>query len=314
MSSLNGSTSNLTQNQNPLVADRDVRTVLSVTPCVVFLYVNGVMLFTLKKKAVFQDSSRYILFGHMLWLDTFNLLMSVVLFVIAVSRISLLKVVCVILLVAATVIYQVSILNLALMSLERYVAICFPLRHADITTFRRTHMAIGVVWMISWIKPMSELTIFYAFDSTNTQVNLLCSKTTFFRLPIYKKLDVAFACIYFVSVCFIVIFTYASIAIVAKSASGDKISAKKANKTVLLHLIQLGLGAASILVDVIFVRTDVMTFLNVMYFCFITFIIFPKCLSPLIYGLRDQAFSSLFKYYFTCAKGKIKPVFIEGHI
>ncbi|XP_057215734.1 odorant receptor 131-2-like [Triplophysa rosa] len=318
MSSLNGSTSNLTQNQNPLVADRDVRTVLSVTPCVVFLYVNGVMLFTLKKKAVFQDSSRYILFGHMLWLDTFNLLMSVVLFVIAVSRISLLKVVCVILLVAATVIYQVSILNLALMSLERYVAICFPLRHADITTFRRTHMAIGVVWMISWIKPMSELTIFYAFDSTNTQVNLLCSKTTFFRLPIYKKLDVAFACIYFVSVCFIVIFTYASIAIVAKSASGDKISAKKANKTVLLHLIQLGLGAASILVGVIqeaaFIYTDYFTAMSIMYICFVVFQISPRCLSPLIYGLRDQAFSCLFKYYFTFGLKRQNSCHTETHL
>ncbi|XP_056587700.1 odorant receptor 131-2-like [Triplophysa dalaica] len=301
MSNLSDSKSNLTQTL--LLVDRDVRTVLSVTPCVIFLYVNGVMLFTLQKRAVFQEASRYILFGHMLWVDTLNLFMSVVLFVIAVSRISIMKIVCLILLVVATVIYQVSILNLALMSLERYVAICFPLRHADFTSYRRTNMAIGVVWMISWLQSLIEIIMFYAIDTTNTAMNLFCSRTTLFRLQIYKNLDISFTCIYFVSVCFVVIFTYASIAAVAKSASADKISARKANKTVLLHLIQLGLGAASILVgviqEVIFIYTNYMTSMYVMYFCFVTFQIFPRCLSPLIYGLRDQAFSSFFKYYFT---------------
>ncbi|XP_057217258.1 odorant receptor 131-2-like [Triplophysa rosa] len=318
MANLNDSKSNLTQTLLKIDPNAPLKAILFVPPCVIFLYVNGVMLFTLRKKTAFLESSRYILFGHMLWVDTLNLFMSVVLYIFSICRIPIMKNVCVILLAAPMVLFQVSTLNLSLMSLERYVAICFPLRHADITTYRRTHMAIGVVWMIGLIQSISEIIIFYAIDSTNTAMNLFCSRTTVFRLQVYNKLDIAFTCIYFVSVCFVIIFTYISIAVVAKSASSNKISAKKAKKTVLLHLIQLGLGSASIFVgviqDVIFVRTDVMTFLNVMYFCFITFIIFPKCLSPLIYGLRDQAFSSLFKYYFTCAKGKIKPVFIEGHI
>ncbi|KAA0720027.1 hypothetical protein E1301_Tti008346 [Triplophysa tibetana] len=309
---------NLTQTL--LLFDRDapVKTFLSVTPCVIFLYVNGVMLFTLRKKTVFQDSSRYILFGHMLWVDTLNLFMSVLLFVCAVSRIFIVKNVCLILLIVATALFHVSTLNLALMSLERYVAICFPLRHADITTYRRTNMAIGVVWMIGLIQCLSEMTIFYAFDSTNTAMNLFCSRTTLFRLPIYKILDIAFTCIYFLSVCFIIIFTYASIATVAKTASCDKMSAKKANKTVLLHLIQLGLGAASLLVGVIqetiYVYLDYMTTIHIMYFCFVVFIIFPKCLSPLIYGLRDKAFSCLFKYYFTFGFKKQKTCPTETHL
>ncbi|XP_067279163.1 odorant receptor 131-2-like [Pseudorasbora parva] len=301
--SFNGSTSNLTQVQ--LLVDRDapVKTFLCVSSCVIFLYVNGVMIFTLRRKTVFQEKSRYILFGHMLWLDTLDLFMSVVLFVCAVSRIFILKNICIILLAAAQSLYQVALLNLALMSLERYVAICIPLRHTEITSYRRTNMAIGVVWTMGLIQCLSEIIIFYSIDSTNTVMNLFCSRTTLFRLQIYKKLEIAFTCIFFVLVSFVIIFTYASISAVAKTAFCDKASAKKANKTVLLHLIQLGLCAASILVGVIqeaiYVYTDYMTSLHVMYFCFVVFIIFPKCLSPLIYGLRDQAFSSLFKYYFT---------------
>ncbi|XP_051532947.1 odorant receptor 131-2-like [Myxocyprinus asiaticus] len=317
MANFNDSKSNLTQTL--LMVDRDapVKTFLSVTPCVIFLYINGVQIFTLRKKTVFKEASRYILFGHMLWVDTLNLFMSVLLFVSAVSRLFIIKNVCLFLLVAATALFQVSTLNLALMSLERYVAICFPLRHSDITTYGRTHMAIGVVWMIGLIQCFSEMIIYYAIDSTNTAMNLFCSRTTLFRLHIYKKLEIAFTCVFFVSVCFIIIFTYASIAIVAKSASGDKVSAKKANKTVLLHLIQLGLGAASILVGVIqeamFVYSDYITSLHIMYFCFVVFVIFPKCLSPLIYGLRDQAFSYLFKYYFTFGLKKKNSCHAETH-
>ncbi|XP_056302905.1 odorant receptor 131-2-like [Danio aesculapii] len=316
MSNINGSTSNLTQT----LVDRDapLKTFLCVTPCVIFLYVNGVMMYTLRKKPVFQETSRYILFAHMLWLDTLHLFMSVVLFVCAVSRIFIFKNICIILLAAAQSLYQVALLNLALMSLERYVAICFPLRHAKITSYRRTNIAIAVVWVIGLIQCLSEMIIFYSIDSTNTVMNLFCSRTTLFRLQIYKKLEIAFTCIFFVTVCFIIIFTYASIAAVAKTASSDKASAKKANKTVLLHLIQLGLCAASILVgviqEVIYVYTDYMTSLHVMYFCFVVFMIFPKCLSPLIYGLRDQAFSCLFKYYFTFGLKKQNKCNTEIHL
>ncbi|XP_051532948.1 odorant receptor 131-2-like [Myxocyprinus asiaticus] len=315
MSNLNNSTSNL--NQILLLGDEVVRAFLSVTPCVIFLFVNGVMIFTLRKKTVFQETSRYILFGHMLWVDTLNLFMSVVLFMCATRRVSIMKIVCLFLLVAATTLFQVSTLNLALMSLERYVAICFPLRHANITTYGRTHMAIVVVWAISLIQSLSEITIFYVTDLTNTPMNVFCSRTTLLRLQVYKNLNIAFTCIFFVSVGFVVIFTYSSIAIVAKSASSDKVSAKKANKTVLLHLMQLCLGAASILVgviqEVIYVHADFVTSVRVMYFCFVVFQIFPRCLSPLIYGLRDQAFSYLFKYYFTFGLKKKNSCHAETH-
>uniref|UniRef100_A0A673J616 G-protein coupled receptors family 1 profile domain-containing protein n=1 Tax=Sinocyclocheilus rhinocerous TaxID=307959 RepID=A0A673J616_9TELE len=246
MSNFNDSKSNLTQTLLVLDRDAPMKAFLFVTPCVIFLYVNGVMLFTLRKKTVFQEKSRYILFGHMLWVDTLYLFMSVVLYICAVSRILIMKNVCLVLLIAAQALFQVSTINLALMSLESY---------------RRTHIAIGVVWTMGLIQCLSEMIIFYRCTNKLELNKLELILQT--QLQIYKKIDIAFTCIFFVSVCFVIIFTYASIAAVAKTAACDKMSAKKANKTVLLHLIQLGL----------------------------LFIIFPKCLSPLIYGLRDQAFS-----------------------
>ncbi|NP_001410324.1 odorant receptor, family 93, subfamily A, member 6 [Danio rerio] len=316
MSTLNGSTSNNTQSLMDQFAP--MKAFLLVTPCVIFLYVNGVMIFTLRKKTVFQQTSRYILFGQMLWVDTLNLFMSVLLYLCAISRILIMKNVCLLLLIAATSLYQISTLNLSLMSLERYVAICFPLRHAEFTSFERTHIAIGVICFIGMLQSLSETIIFYCIDTTNIAMNLFCSRTTLLRLQIYNKLDIAFTSMYFALASFVIIFTYASISAVAKTAACDKMSAQKANKTVLLHLIQLGLGASSILAgviqEVIYVNTDLMTAINVMYFCFVVFIMFPKCLSPLIYGMRDQAFSCIFLYYFTFGKGgTVNPVIKKQH-
>ncbi len=151
--------------------------------------------------------------------------MSLLLFVCAVSRITIMKNVCLTLLAAAQVLYQVALLNLALMSLERYVAICVPLR--PVTSYSRTNMAIGVVQMMGLIQCLSELIIFYCIGTTNTVMPLFCSRTTLFRLQIYKNLDLAFTCVFFVLVCFVIIFAYVSIAAVAKSASCDKHQPKK---------------------------------------------------------------------------------------
>uniref|UniRef100_A0A673J2R2 G-protein coupled receptors family 1 profile domain-containing protein n=1 Tax=Sinocyclocheilus rhinocerous TaxID=307959 RepID=A0A673J2R2_9TELE len=171
------------------------------------------------------------------------------------------------------------------------------------TTSERTKMAISVVWMMGLIQPLSDMIIFYAIDSTSAVMNSFCSRTTLFRLQIYKKIEMSITCLFFVSVCFVIIFTYASIAAFAKTAACDKMSGKKVNMTVLLHMLQLVLGLVSLLLEpifeVIYVRVDLNTSVNLMYFYFVVFIIFPRCLSPLIYGLRDQTFGWSFKYYFT---------------
>ena len=45
----------------------------------------------------------------------------------------------------------ISPLTLAVMSFERFVAVCYPLRHATIFTMRSTGTAIALVWAFSFI-------------------------------------------------------------------------------------------------------------------------------------------------------------------
>uniref|UniRef100_A0A671XAL6 Odorant receptor, family 93, subfamily A, member 4 n=1 Tax=Sparus aurata TaxID=8175 RepID=A0A671XAL6_SPAAU len=267
-------------------------TVFTMLPCLLFLYVNGVMLLAVLRKPVFQESSRYILFGHLLLTESLQLLVSVLLFIMAVAAVRMISYACVLLTLFATVTVKMSPLNLAVMSLERYVAICFPLRHADIATTRRTGVAIAVMWTAASLDAFTQLLIFVRLENTSSTVPRYCSRQNVFQLQISVTLYKVFNILYFVIVSIIIIYTYIAIMITVKSASASVREGSKAHKTVLLHLFQLGLC----LVSTMFSMMNSGQLVGVL---FVVLIILPKCLSPLIYGLRDQTFRHVFIYYFT---------------
>ncbi|GAA6105660.1 odorant receptor 131-2-like [Tachysurus ichikawai] len=94
-----------------------------------------------------------------------------------------------------------------------------------------------------------------------------------------------------------------------RSITSNKDSAAKAHKTVLLHIIQLSLCLTSFLYSIIeraaaTSSTSTSLFVDLRYLNYLFVLILPRCLSPLIYGLRDDAVRPLFIYYFRCATGK----------
>jgi hypothetical protein len=199
------------------------------------------------------------------------------------------------------------------MSLERYVAICFPLRHCNIATPKRTGIAIGIIWFLSSINIIADIILAFSVNPNYLADIAFCTleKLYIAKWQLYKYQ--AFDVVYFVSVAVIIIFTYISIMITARSVSSDKDSAKKALKTVLLHLIQLGLCLTSFLYTIIERTLYMMTgsnsslFINLRYLNYLIVLILQRCLSPLIYGMRDEAVWPLFKYFFCYCSGKVRP-------
>ena len=304
--------STISNNANEYLAYLDgLKFGLSVIPVVFFIYINCVMLFTLKIKAAFQGVSRYILFGHMLFADSLQLLCSMVSYFIAVAKVYMSNGLCVILVLLASSTTRISPLNLAVMALERYSAICFPLRHAEIATIKWTGVAIGVVWVLGSLNAVIRFFLFITIGPPFFVVQTYCRKGDLFNLKLYSDMNKVFTGVYFVLVGLIITYTYVAIMVEAKSASSDKSKATKARNTVLLHLIQLGLCLSSFAVGILnalTLRLEARTGSNVRYVIFMIFVILPRCLSPLIYGLRDERFRPVFVYYFTFGlKNKIKP-------
>nr|NP_001124281.1 odorant receptor 132-3 [Danio rerio]ABC43381.1 odorant receptor [Danio rerio] len=302
--------------------DRDpltiCETILAVLTSLFFFFVNCVMFLALKSKHIFFETPRYILFGHMLMNDSVLLLLTTVMFMLALCVYPIHKSICTLLVFITHCAFRNAPLTLALMSLERYVAICFPLRHCTIATPKRTGIAIGIIWFLSSINVIIDIIIALV---DNPYVLAEIEFCTLQKLYIAKwQVDKAqwFDVLYFVSVAVIIIFTYIMIMITARSVSSDKDSAKKALKTVMLHLIQLGLCLTSFLYATIelilymVIGSTSPLFINLRYLNYFVVLILPRCLSPLIYGMRDEAVWPLFKYYFCYRSGKVKP-FVNVH-
>ncbi|XP_051257194.1 odorant receptor 131-2-like [Dicentrarchus labrax] len=303
---------NTTEVTQGMLFQSPVKALLSMLPCLLFLYINGIMLFVLLRKPLILESPRYILFGHLLLTDTMQLLVTMLLYIFAVTMVTMISYVCIFVTLLAAITVKMSPLNLAVMSVERYVAICFPLRHADIATTRKTGVAIVVMWTVSSLDSFTQLFLFISLENTSFTVPRTCTRNSILQLPIYSILSKVFTILYFVLVSLIIIFTYIATMITVKSSSSNVHNASKAHKTVLLHLLQLCLCLTSTLFNMInssgMWNVDPALAIHIQYALFVGLIVFPKCLSPLIYGLRDQTFRRAFKYYFTFGlKTTVKP-------
>ncbi|XP_067112885.1 odorant receptor 131-2-like [Osmerus mordax] len=281
----------------------------SVSPSFVFLYINGIMLFTLRSKSVFRQTPRYLLLYNLLFADTFQLAMGQLLLILALPPVFVTHYTCTIMVLLTVTVTAVSPLNLAVMSLERYVAVCFPLRHSAIVTVNNTGVSIGLMWALSSIDPLIRLILLILYDnfSVGEIMQRFCAMEALFHSTVAHDYDKAFTAISFTFVGIIIMCSYFGVMIVARSASSDKASTTKARNTVLLHMIQLLLCLSTTLAGLLLGYIDRFLTLNqtartvVSYIFFICFVTLPRCLSSLIYGLRDQTIRLVFLHHLRCA-------------
>ncbi|XP_056267327.1 odorant receptor 131-2-like [Pseudoliparis swirei] len=278
------------------------KVLLSMLPCFLFLYVNAVMLYALLSKPLLLESPRYMLFGHLLLTESLQLFGIMLLYIFAVTLIRMISFVCLMITVVVRITVKISPLNLAVMSVERYVAVCFPLRHANMFTTRLTKVAIAVMWTVASLDSFALLFLFISLEKSGFTVRRSCHRHIF-QLQMYSTINRDFTIAFFVIVCMVAIYTYIAVMITVKSASSTVRNSSKPHKTMLLHLIQLCLCLTSTLFNMInstsMLNKNLSLAITIQYVLFLTLIIFPKCLSPLIYGLRDRTFRHVFIYYFT---------------
>ncbi|RXM92748.1 Blue-sensitive opsin P467 [Acipenser ruthenus] len=285
--------------------------------CSIFMYlvtnyINGMLVFTYFKHPMFYENPRYVLFIHMVFNDIFEMSVALVLHIWLEIAPFMGVPICYFFLILAVTTTLNTPLNLAVMALERYVAICNPLRHAQICTLRRTYMAIAVIWFIGLIPGTSDLFIVFAVEPLSFfKTSVYCIRENFFRSPaqVYKRIYIK--TLYFTVVWLVIVFTYLRIVYAARSASmSEKSSAKKARNTILLHGIQLMLSMLTFIApftEYIFWMLPSSWLLDLHYVRFFLVYILPRTLSPVIYGMRDENFRKHFTGYQLCSSAKVKP-------
>ncbi|XP_065136055.1 odorant receptor 131-2-like [Paramisgurnus dabryanus] len=270
----------------------------------ILLYVNGLMIFTFLKKKVFLEETRYILFAQTLFVDSATMLLTCLTMTGSVNQYPVHIIPCCIFCTVMSVLTVCTPVTLVAMCLERYVAICMPLRHSSISTPKNTFIGLLVIWAVSFVLPLFTLIVFLVYASpAGLRSYVVCSLEVMLQVNWLANTRAASLQIIFIIMFCIVISTYIKIMTAARSAKSENKKSSKSLRTVILHGIQLFLCMLQFITPYIEMplwKVDLMVFVNVRYADYILFMISPCCLSPLIYGLRDKKFYNALKHYAFC--------------
>ncbi|XP_026229352.1 odorant receptor 131-2-like [Anabas testudineus] len=276
----------------------------------VFLCCIVVMLHIFASHRQFLETSRYILFASMLINDTLQLMFSVLLFLLVMGQVKFALGLCFPLLFMSAATFQNTPLILATMSLERYVAIFYPLQRP--AAWRSDHIWIIILslWLISCSFPIIEYSMGKRYPEVNAfSAPVICKSAIVNSSPVQTLFKAAVNVLCFAVVAVIILFTYVRILLETRKMRQDKVSVSKAMHTVLLHGFQLLLCVLAftspITEALIVLRADWLPE-DITFFNFFCFILIPRFLSPLIYGFRDQSLRSYIGKTFLCCPNKVK--------
>ncbi|XP_075449341.1 odorant receptor 131-2-like [Ascaphus truei] len=256
----------------------------------IFLYFPTIILCVYFTTAHIRENTRYVLFVYMLINDTLYLILGFFLVVFNIYVINLPVPLCIVLVTLASISFMATPYYLAVMSLERYVAICYPLRHAQLCTTQRSHAAIAIIWAVGFSTCVADfIALSSSVETKSFSLSGICGRATWIKTQVQNTIKSIIFIFSFTMVGLIIVYTYIRIMLIARKLSSNKSSAFKAGKTVILHAFQLLLcmSAFTSHFTEIYLK-DYFAFFPITNF--LLFMCLPRFLSPLIYGIRDEVF------------------------
>ncbi|XP_031735537.1 odorant receptor 131-2-like [Anarrhichthys ocellatus] len=287
-----------------------VKNLIVVLVWIILSYINGSLVVTFFRHQTFYEDPRYILFIHMVINDAVQLTVTITLFVLSYIFYRINVSFCCFFILVAVFTTRNTPVNLASMAIERYVAICWPLRHHQICTVRRTYAVIGLMWFVCAAPAITDLFVTLATESLSFfHESVFCLRPNVFKDPILARKRLAFDIIYFSCVFLTLVFTYLRILFAARALSTEKVSAQRARNTILLHGAQLAMCMLSYVspsVEIVLRLIFPGRVLEIRFVNYLIVYILPRFLSPIVYGVRDKQFRKYLKMYLLRNRCRVK--------
>ncbi|KAM9758695.1 odorant receptor 131-2-like [Menidia menidia] len=267
-------------------------------------YINGTLIHTFRKHQIFYVNPRYILFIHLVLNDIIQLTATITLFVSSFIFYKIHASLCCFIVTFAVFTTLNTPLNLAVMAVECYIAVCFPLQHSRLCTVKRTYVLICCIWAVSAVSILPDIFMVLATEPERLFYStIFCERDNLFRHPAsVQKRNISYL-IYLSGVWLTLLYTYLKIFVAAKAANSANGKIKKARNTILLHGFQLLLSMLTFvapLLKIAFINWFPKNFSEVLFVWYIFIQIFPRFVSPIVYGLRDKTLKQYLRKYMLC--------------
>ncbi|XP_068441888.1 olfactory receptor 4B13-like [Clinocottus analis] len=186
---------------------------------------------------------------------------------------------------------NIELVNLAVMSYDRYLAICLPLQYNTLMTYEKVATLIAVMWLLIFLENGCTLILIVPLQLCGNIINkVYCDNYSVVKLACY---DTSVNNVYglFVSAfaifCPLILIFYSYMRILRVCFSGCKQTRQKAVSTCTPHLaslINFSFGACFEIIQSRFNMNGVPNILRI--FVSLYFLTCPPLFNPLMYGLN----------------------------
>ncbi|XP_057695327.1 odorant receptor 131-2-like [Corythoichthys intestinalis] len=276
----------------------------------VFMLCVGILLHALAKLSNSLDTPRYLLFKCMLVNDSIQMMSSVLLFMLATFDVNFALFYCVPMIIISTASFLNSPLILATMSVERFVAIFYPLRRPAAWRSDRIWVIILAMWLLSYMSPVLENAIGDPRTLPVWSEPVRCNRHLVNITPAQAMIRIMANGLVFSLMAVLIIWTYICIMVQTRKLRRTGDSGGRAQRTVLIHAAQLLLCGLAFTIPIsetlITQNYDIQSQRLLSFFNYLCLVIFPRAFSPLIYGFRDQTLRrQIAKAFRACARSKV---------
>uniref|UniRef100_A0A3Q3IJF2 Olfactory receptor n=1 Tax=Monopterus albus TaxID=43700 RepID=A0A3Q3IJF2_MONAL len=202
--------------------------------------------------------------------------------------------------------------NLAIMSYDRYLAICYPLQYNTRMTFTKVVVLIAAAWLYSFLIIVTMISLNAPLQLCGNIINkVYCDNYSIIKLACS---DTSVNNIYGLMAAFLTVFgpsiliLYTYIRILRVCFSGSKETRQKAVSTCTPHLVTLLNYSFGVCFEVIQKRFNMSSVPNMFYiFLSLYFLTCPPLFNPVIYGLKMSKINIICKSLFItfCCKVQI---------
>ncbi|XP_078056869.1 putative G-protein coupled receptor 148 [Mustelus asterias] len=279
----------------------EVRVFASVTSFVLLAFFNFVINCTILSEDRLRSQARFVLLFHLLLSGLIYFGLSSTFYVLIYLGVAMSTSSCLALLLFLMMSASTILLTLTVMAVDRYLAICHPLKYSSCCTQGRVWVLSSLTWAVSAVIPLILISPHLRWEPRLREAESCSASNLPSRYSMKQTSKILLICICTV----LILYSYFKIL-----AEGRRIGVlnrlnKRARSTILMHGAQLAVYIIPNFINFTLqlvahagsLHQDTKSLFEVLNFAFFSL---AQCVSPVIYGLRKEELWELTSRRFPC--------------